>query len=76
MLGRSLSPWDCLELARPLERAGIVDGISAETIRGIQEVPLTEALAPPSRLAISSAITHGRIPVHKSKRGGRHIGGL
>ena len=36
-LGRSLSQWDCLELARQLERAGIVDRISAETVRRILE---------------------------------------
>jgi transposase len=36
-LGRSLSQWDCLELARQLEREGIVDGISAETVRRILE---------------------------------------
>jgi hypothetical protein len=36
-LGRSLSQWDCLELARQLEREGIVEGISAETVRRILE---------------------------------------
>jgi DDE superfamily endonuclease len=35
--GRSLSPWDCLALARHLEREGIVDRISAETARRILE---------------------------------------
>jgi hypothetical protein len=34
-LGRSLSQWDCVELARPLERDGIVAGISAATVRRI-----------------------------------------
>ena len=34
-LGRSLSQWDCLELARQLERDGIVDSISAATVRRI-----------------------------------------
>jgi transposase len=34
-LGRSLSQWDCLELARQLEREGIVEHISAETVRRI-----------------------------------------
>jgi transposase len=33
--GRSLSHWDCLELARYLEREGIVARISAETVRRI-----------------------------------------
>jgi transposase len=31
--GRSLSQWDCRELARELVLSGIVDGISAETVR-------------------------------------------
>ena len=30
---RSLSPWDCAELARQLEREGLVAAISAETVR-------------------------------------------
>jgi transposase len=34
-LGRSLSQWDCVELARPLERDGIVASISAATVRRI-----------------------------------------
>jgi transposase len=34
-LGRSLSQWDCLELARQLEHEGIVEHISAETVRRI-----------------------------------------
>lgn len=34
-LGRSLSHWDCLELARKLEEDGTVQSISAETIRRI-----------------------------------------
>jgi transposase len=34
-LGRSLSQWDCVELARQLERAGIVQSISAATVRRI-----------------------------------------
>lgn len=34
-LGRSLSQWDCLELARQLEREEIVEHISAETVRRI-----------------------------------------
>ncbi|MGH8069657.1 MAG: IS630 family transposase [Candidatus Entotheonellia bacterium] len=32
-LGRSLSPWDCRELARPLERDGMVAHMSSETVR-------------------------------------------
>ena len=36
-LGRSLSQWDGLELARQLEREGLVEGISAETVRRILE---------------------------------------
>jgi transposase len=36
-LGRSLSQWDCLELARQLEREGIVERISTETVRRILE---------------------------------------
>jgi transposase len=34
-LGRSLSQWDCVELARQLERDGIVASISADTVRRI-----------------------------------------
>lgn len=34
-LGRSLSQWDCVELARQLEREGIVASISADTVRRI-----------------------------------------
>jgi transposase len=34
-LGRSLSQWDCVELARQLERDGIVASISAATVRRI-----------------------------------------
>jgi transposase len=34
-LGRSLSQWDCLELARQLEREGLVEHISPETVRRI-----------------------------------------
>jgi transposase len=34
-LGRSLSQWDCRELARQLEHQGIVEHISAETVRRI-----------------------------------------
>ena len=34
-VGRSLSQWDCVELARQLERDGIVDSISAATVRRI-----------------------------------------
>jgi transposase len=33
--GRSLSQWDCLALARQLEREGIVEHISVETVRRI-----------------------------------------
>jgi hypothetical protein len=36
-LGRSLAPWDGLDRARQLDREGIVDGISAETVRRIRE---------------------------------------
>lgn len=32
-LGRALSPWDCRELARPRERDGMVEHLSAETVR-------------------------------------------
>jgi hypothetical protein len=32
-LGRSLSQWDCTELARQLMADGIVDDISAATVR-------------------------------------------
>ena len=35
LLGRSLSPWDGTELARPLIAEGIVSGISAATVRRI-----------------------------------------
>jgi transposase len=34
-IGRSLSQWDCTELARLLEHEGIVDSISPETVRRI-----------------------------------------
>lgn len=34
-LGRSLSQWDCMELARQLEREGIVESISSATVRRI-----------------------------------------
>ncbi len=34
-LGRSLSLWDCTEIARQLERDGVVATISAETVRQI-----------------------------------------
>jgi transposase len=34
-LGRSLSQWDCTEIARQLERDGVVTTISAETVRQI-----------------------------------------
>src|SRR3954447_21603799 len=34
-LGRSLSQWDCAEIARQLERDGVVTRISAETVRRI-----------------------------------------
>lgn len=34
-VGRSLSQWDCNELARQLEREAIVDSISSETVRRI-----------------------------------------
>src|SRR5262249_20342982 len=34
-LGRSLSQWDCVELARQLDRDGIVASISAATVRRI-----------------------------------------
>jgi transposase len=33
--GRSLARWDCTELARQLEAAGVVDQISGETVRRI-----------------------------------------
>lgn len=33
--GRSLSQWDCTEIARPLVRDGMVESISAETVRRI-----------------------------------------
>ena len=34
-LGRSLSQWDCTEIARQLVRDGVVSSISAETVRRI-----------------------------------------
>src|SRR3954463_12549496 len=34
-LGRSLSQWDCVEIARQLVRDGVVLSISAETVRQI-----------------------------------------
>jgi DDE superfamily endonuclease len=34
-LGRSLSQWDCAEIARQLERDGVVTKISTETVRRI-----------------------------------------
>jgi transposase len=34
-LGRSLSQWDCREIARQLKRAGVVRSISPETVRRI-----------------------------------------
>ncbi len=34
-LGRSLSQWDCIEIARQLVRDGVVSSISAETVRRI-----------------------------------------
>src|SRR5215472_1608453 len=34
-LGRSLSQWDCIEIARQLVRDGVVTAISAETVRQI-----------------------------------------
>ena len=36
-LSRSLSQWDCVELARQLEREGLVEHISPETVRRILE---------------------------------------
>jgi transposase len=36
-LGRSLCQWDCVELARQLEREGLVESISPETVRRILE---------------------------------------
>ena len=36
-LGRPLSQWDCLELARQMEREGTIEHISAETVRRILE---------------------------------------
>lgn len=36
-LGRSLSQWDCVELARQLEREGLVERISPETVRRLLE---------------------------------------
>jgi transposase len=35
--GRSLSQWNCLELARQLQREGLVESIAAETVRRILE---------------------------------------
>ena len=35
MLGRSLSQWDCTELARPRIAAGVGEGIAAATVRRI-----------------------------------------
>jgi transposase len=35
LLGRSLSQWDCTELARQLQAEGIVDSISAQSVRRI-----------------------------------------
>jgi len=34
-LGRSLSQWDCTEIARQLVREGVVSSVSAETVRRI-----------------------------------------
>ena len=34
-VGRSLSQWDCVEIARQLVRDGLVESISAETVRQI-----------------------------------------
>jgi transposase len=34
-LGRSLSQWDCQEIARQLVTSGVVESISAETVRRI-----------------------------------------
>src|SRR5512144_2085008 len=34
-VGRSLSQWDCTEIARQLVRDGVVTSISAETVRQI-----------------------------------------
>src|SRR5438094_8255733 len=36
-LGRSLSQWDCQELARQLIRDGVVSSISPDTVRRILE---------------------------------------
>jgi transposase len=36
-LGRSLSQWDCMALARQLEQEGMVERISSETVRRILE---------------------------------------
>lgn len=36
-LGRSLSQWDCLELARQLMEEGVVESISPDTVRRILE---------------------------------------
>jgi len=35
--GRSLSQWDCAEIARELTRSGVVDHISSETVRRMLE---------------------------------------
>ncbi|MBF7083018.1 helix-turn-helix domain-containing protein [Desulfallas sp. Bu1-1] len=35
--GRSLSQWDCTEIAKELVRSGVVDDISPETVRRILE---------------------------------------
>jgi len=46
-IGRSLSQWDCTELARQLVAAGVVDSISASTIRRIlQSHQLAMAASP------------------------------
>ena len=34
-VGRSLSQWNCTEIARQLQRDGVVKSISAETVRQI-----------------------------------------
>lgn len=39
LLSRSLSQWDCRELARQLIAEGIVEGISASTVRRILAAP-------------------------------------
>src|SRR3954467_5029233 len=49
-LGRSLSQWDCTEIARQLVRDGVVPSISAETVRQIllhhRLKPLVSTLGP------------------------------